>query len=245
MTVQNIVNRRPYTTDPELLRDPEYKIVESVIRELDREGILKRLSQECIAAADILQHELGKHGISSRIMECQASVFSTETNKPLRGFFVGFDEDSHPGGSGIDTHVVLVTETKTPMLIDLSLSGLMPVQNPWIVEPVEIKDTAVWATYYRENLRITYMPKRKVKLVTLHSRNLLSRLSTELEVKTQLKWLKIAVVVVLTLVSLNFVRGAYDWYQTYIVDSNAWGPDHNKRVIERLDRLENNLINKR
>jgi hypothetical protein len=76
-----------------------------------------------------------------------------------------------------------------------------------------------------------------------HQQNIVDHIATERRVRNELKILKIGIAVVFAITLFNAVRGSYDYYQTYIIENNGWGPgqlsaqsDKNKSKIERLEQ---------
>ena len=58
--------------------------------------------------------------------------------------------------------------------------------------------------------------------------------------RNELKILKIGIAVVFVVTFLNAGRGVYDYYQTYIIQNNGWGPTNTTRgqMEQQLRGLE-------
>lgn len=209
--------------------DPDSKVYQSIrkiLLDFYKRGLLERFDGECIAAADILQHSLASEGITSRIVECQLSIVNVDPKKGVIWNFVGFDNNL--ASYGIDTHAVVVTETENPYLIDLSVARTIEGNRPWIIEPLNTEDTLILGKFQIDDFNCTYHPKINPRLVGLHQKTLLDRLRNDQKIERNLKLLRFMVFVLIAIAVANFTRGAYDFYQTFIVDSNDWGPAKEK-----------------
>jgi glucosamine 6-phosphate synthetase-like amidotransferase/phosphosugar isomerase protein len=140
----------------------------------------------------------------------------------------------------ITTHVVVITRTEIPMIIDLSIANLQPDQVRLIVERANGRNGTM-ATLELGKTTWIYTAKRDQKFPHFYQKSIVDRIETDQRVKREISWLKILIIVAITISSLNALRGGYDFYQTYWVDGNFWGPDHNEKVIKRLDELERRI----
>lgn len=214
--------------------DPNYQAIQRTLKELYQNGLMVRFNGECIAAADIIQHTLARHGVKSRIVECQLHILCHDPAMPIQWYFIGY-ENTNLSPNAIDTHVVVITETKVPYLIDASIGNVIGGDRPFIVESPELKNPLLIGKFNIAGMSITYTPKSRPKLLGLHAKSLLDRIQNERNILKTLTYLKLTTAVLLIVVVLNFGRGAYDFYQTYVIDHNNWGPIESQNDKTKLD----------
>jgi hypothetical protein len=206
-----------------------YKKVKSLVDGLHSVGMLENGSGYCLSMSDIIHKLLHKEGIKSRLVEC--SLMVTLKNPPslyLMGY-PGFNGNHFDSDKMLQTHIVCVTETEVPILIDLSISHI-DKNIPFICAPITKKEEHTnIAEYDFETSTWTYQEKVDTELPKLHQRSILDRIEQDNKVTRQIHFIKSFMFVLLTLSSLNFIRGSYDFYQTYINKTNDWGP--NKTLV--------------
>ena len=194
-----------YLPDPELENYPEYKKVLAVIEMLSNANMLRTFNGSCIAASDIIVTALAQVGIESVPVECQM-VFSLPGPDPeqRKFMFVGYDSITFPGE--VDTHVVVVTKTRIPMIIDASIGHLLPNNFPVIVGRID-KDTPQdkIAELNIKGAEFNYMQKKNLRLPTLHQKTLLDRLREEYKIKNSIQLLKKIVLAIALIGTVNFV----------------------------------------
>jgi hypothetical protein len=203
-----------------------YKKIREVINDLNDKGLLDRGVGYCVSMSDIVMKLLRKKGIECEMVECCVMVLVK--NPPVMQL-VGYEGLSHVSNfsTEMESHIVCVTKTPIPMLIDASLKNVDP-NVPCVCIPI-VKDnsnniaehdfvTSVW----------TYSKKDSVNLPWLHQKSILERIKTDEKFSTDITFLKKFIVVIIVLTSMNFLRGSFDFYQKYFVPNNNWGP---QRVI--------------
>jgi len=215
------------------LSDHVNQTIKQVLMDLYKRGLLERFDGECIAASDILQHALTEKNIECRLFECQVSVINNDPRKGLIYNFIGFD--NHLSSSGaIDTHVVVMIENDdAPVILDLSIAKTLGGSSPWVIEKLNVNDHLILGKYEIDGVLLTYHPKINPRLIGLHKKTLLERLSNDRRIEKNLSLLKNLVIMLMILVFVNSSRGAYDFYQTYVIDTNNWGP--NSIIDEKID----------
>jgi len=201
----------------------EYIKIRQILNDLYKRNLLERFDGECIAAADILQHSLANAGISSKIIECQLSIINNSHKNGFVWRFVGFDDNL--SANGIDTHAVIVTNTEEPWLIDISLPLTIGGSRPWVVEKLNGRDSLIFSKFQIDDLTLTYHPKLNPRLLGLHQKTLLDRIKSQKKIERTLTFLKGMVVILFIISTANFTRGAYDFYQKYIIEDNNFGPN--------------------
>lgn len=212
-----------------------FKTIKGIIDNLRNSGMLDAGSGYCVSMSDIIHKLLHKQGIKSQIVECSLMV----TLKDPPGLFLmgypGFNQNNYAKDKMLSTHVVCITETEIPILIDLSV-GHIDKEIPYICAPL-LKNhshanlaeydfvTSTW-TYTRK-------PETEIELPKLHQRSILDRIKLDNQIQTQIAVIQKLVIVALSISSLNLLRGTYDFYQTYVNPHNDWGPSY------KLDRYDN------
>lgn len=240
--VENIQNYF-YTNDQELVENEEYGTIVSVIKELHGFGVLQKAAGNCFAISDIVSKLLKSKGIKCKIVECSLLVLNKSTNSI---HFVGYEENKVPD-TKIPSHVICITETKIPILIDLSVPYLS-IEKPYIIERVNGggKDTTI-AEYNFSDTEWYYSEKMYSHLPLLHQQSILERIETDHKIdqriestENQIKIIQRIVIAILCVSSLNFMRGLYDHYQKYVVKDNGFGPNKTK-IIYQKDFYQNNF----
>jgi hypothetical protein len=174
---------------------------------LEHRGMLARFNGECIAASDILQHELHQRGLECKLVECQLSVVSTDARREVRWSFVGFR--SNFDQTGLDTHVIVVVQSSTPWIIDLSIGRMFQAgphaDRPWIVEPMLQSDPVVMSRYELDDMVLTYHPKQDHRLMGLHGKTLRDRLVETAQVRQGMSQIQRWLAVALLITAINMV----------------------------------------
>jgi hypothetical protein len=209
-----------YTNDIELYNDPEYQTVIHLIHDLWRSGIIEKGTGQCWAMTDVICKLLKINGIESFTQEC--SLFVMRKDPPhlnLIGYFN--DPENSPGD--IYTHIVCITKTKIPMLIDLSISNYDDKVR-FICERVNGKDECQIAEYNLNNITYQYSKKDIHHVPELYQQNILSRIKTDNLIFSKIGAITKVLIGVSIVTSLNLARGSYDFYQKYINKTNGFGP---------------------
>ncbi len=191
-----------HSSDFSYLSPTHSKIIE-VIDAILTTDFAKNFSRNCIAAADIVQHTLFNVGIKSRIVECTLSVIKTNPDGTLEYGFTGFDEAAYDGQ--VDTHVVVVTETDPPLLIDLSLGHFLPSDKAFVIYPLKVeKEKRLLLKHEVENLSLSYFEKTTIRLIDLHQKTIIERIQADQKRQNLLDSLKVFVYATVILGITNF-----------------------------------------
>lgn len=230
-----------FQTDNEaLLNNPEYQIVQETVLQLWEGGIIQRGRGYCLSMADIIHNLLKQKNIKSRIVECKLSVVGID---PPGLLLVGHDglNKVQQSAAAIDSHVVCITDTEIPMLIDLSVIGVRP-EIPWILESLTPQTAApdVIAEYNFGASRWLYQNKLGSRIPQQHQASILDRFKTDQQVSRSIRSLKLLIVVAICISLLNAGRGAYDFYMVYYLN-NSWGPKSMQIIVDKIKRIENHL----
>lgn len=199
-----------------------YKKITNLIKTIETTGTLYRSSGHCIGVSDMVKKLLEDYGIKSKLVECNLAVIQPKSVN-LVGYKMGSDVNPE---KEVPTHVVCVTETPVPFLIDLSVFGfdetidyvLYPLHEKFIDHAknvVTIKfDKHTWC----------YNERKQNVLIDLHEKSIIDRINRDILVDLKIDKLTKFIIFTTTLVSLNLLRGTFDFYQKYINTTNGFGP---------------------
>ena len=207
-----------------VINQPYFKNIEALVKIFEDSGMTFRSAGHCMAMSDLVQRLLLEQGIESYLVECTLSVISRDEFLKLR--VLGHDTSRKKNETQVETHVVCVTKTKVPILIDLSI-GYIAEEVKHIVYPifesnVSNKDNIVTIDL---GLSIWIYNKRKISnLPELHEKSILKRIQTDIKIDKNIKLINKILIGVGIITSLNFIRGTYDFYQKYLNKSNGFGP---------------------
>jgi len=224
------------TQDQELAKTREYQTVAKIIQSLWDGHVIQRGTGYCLSMSDMIRTLLLQEGIRARLVECKLTVMR---KVPPSLTLIGHDGLVNRGSSSdeMDVHVVCLTDSEIPMLIDLSVMGL-GMGVPWICE--RAGDGENLGEYEIEGVRWIYQAKPQSQLPQIHQQSIVERLKTDQKIFKAQRWMMILIVTALTVSTINAVRGAYDFYSVYILE-NSWGPRAIKSLDERLDNIEESL----
>jgi hypothetical protein len=191
-----------YTHDESIVGLPEYKAVYQVIRSMVENGIIQRLQHSCVAASELISSMLLHEGIESKLVECVVSVKNNNVSPP--GYtFIGYDGLTQQ--EQIDVHVVVITQTKTPLLIDVAIPYALSEETPYVVGKLEkVKDNNILADFSFNGFDIRYNLKKQIKLPSLHQKSILQKIKDDEAVKEKLRTLQIFVWIIAAFAAINF-----------------------------------------
>lgn len=205
-----------------------YNEIIALLNIIETTGTLYRSNGHCIGISDLLSKLLKERGIDSKLVECNLSVIHRDGSQKGGAAFVG-----HKSGEGLDhatdvpTHVVCVTKTEVPFLIDLSISHISP-KIKYVFFPLDERRVSheknILTIDYGHSLW-TYNYRKENTLVDLHEKSIIDRINTDIKIENRLRTVNKFLYVIITIVSLNSVRGFYDFYQKYIIKDNGFGPN--------------------
>lgn len=205
----------PATLNPEISRDPDYQKIREIVERLWQTGVIDRSRGYCFSLADMVYTLLRHQDVPSEIVECQLTVIRREPQPSLT--FLGYDLHKDRENS-VDTHVVVVTKTKTPYIIDLSIGHLHPDITRAIVEPLKAEQEYLCQLQIR-NTDWIYRRKSHPKFPEYHQQSIIERIEKDQWIERQLRWIKIALTVIIIVTLVNSTRGFYDFYQIHIQDN--------------------------
>lgn len=173
--------------DQGLENDIDYQAIRAVIKKMNESGLLEGAAGNCIGISEILQHLLGEIGINSRLIECKLLSTDRQGNA-IRDFqFIGYNADHRLRDQGwVDTHVVLITETNIPQLIDLSVPHLLKNGKKWVHDRVNSIDPEIVSEYHYGDQHLMYSVKKNIRLIGMHQTSLVDRIDSEQKIKKQI-----------------------------------------------------------
>lgn len=205
--------------------DPVYSIIMGIIVGFDNTGVVSKSRGYCLGVSDLMQKTLLQQGIKSKLVECKLSVIFNNVPEMI---VIGHNDSGFEENCGLDemsTHVVVITETEVPYLIDLSI-GHIDKAIPYIVRPLNAPDNQVpcISEFEFPTSTWTYHEKQNKLLPKLHEASILNRIKTDNQIKKDISTFRLFLIALSVITSLNFVRGSYDFYQKYINKTNGFGP---------------------
>jgi hypothetical protein len=147
---------------------------------------------------------LQNKGVKCKIVECKLIVLK---KNPPGMHLIGQNNIFSEGNikdnqSKVDTHVVIITDTKIPMLIDTSIGHVNP-KIPYVCGEVNGKDN-VLAEYQIDDSEWVYIQKPIEVLPELHQKSLLERIRTDSNVAHTLQFMKYVVIALICMSLINF-----------------------------------------
>ena len=201
----------------------EYKKIVSVMEQIGSWGMYHRSAGYCVSMSHIVSSRLRQVGIESRLMECSLMV---TTKDPMNVTLIG-----HDGYYPIDfdpkkqtqNHVVCVTETSTPYIIDASIFSI-DADIEYVIVPTTnlLPDGSIEIEY--SNSVWTYKEKVNVELPKLYERSIIHRIETDKKVNKDIKTIRSVIILLIVISTINFTRGIFDFYQKYVNKTNNFGP---------------------
>lgn len=208
--------------DEELKNTLEYQKVMGIINGLWQGGTIKRAPGYCLSVSDMMLKLLNTQGVKSRLAECSVTVI---TQDPPTISMIGHDGVKTGMKDEMDNHIVVITDTEIPMLIDLSVFHFSELTNkPFIVERLSPSETCNLSEYTFENSRWMYEEKLDSKVPYLHQQSILDRINLDKKVEKNFGLVNKILIVLSIITSLNFIRGGADFYFKYVVRDNGFGP---------------------
>lgn len=191
------------TDDESLMLDKDFHKINSALLTLCNSGMIHRMAGNCISAAELISGLLNQLNIDSSIVECQLTMSRFKSDGKPEFFFIGFDNLGLQGE--LDTHVIVVTKTKTPFLIDVSISQYLPKSRPIIIGIAKLTTTEnSIAEIAFKDYKLIYTQKHNIKLPSLHQKNILQKIAEDNKIKKDISLLRTIVTVIATFSLINF-----------------------------------------
>lgn len=223
------------TQNEQLKQSQDYKKVAQIIFKLIEGGVTFAAKGYCISMSDIVYTLLRQNNIPCKIVECHLAITSKVNQQIYTMGFDGIKDDPNKA----DTHVVVITETEIPMIIDVSIAHLLPLNLQGVIDVLSPTDPGgIFANVDHEAVALTYQRREQYSIPMLHQRSIVDRIQTDVKIFKNLKWLRWMIIFAICISFLNASRGFYDFYQTYYIDDRAWGPRSVEKLMQRLDGIE-------
>ncbi len=185
----------------QLKDDPQFNEIRAVINSLWNAGVIQRGANFCLSMSDIIQKLLAEKGVKSKLVECKLIVMK---NNPPQLTIVGQEDQFNLNTENqLDSHVVVVTETQIPMIIDTSI-GYIDQNVPYVVAPLNGAGDYL-GQYDINGSKWTYIRKTRESLPFLHQQSILERIKKDSTVDTSLKNLKFLITVAISISIINFI----------------------------------------
>jgi hypothetical protein len=228
-----------FTTNEKIQNDLSYKKVCELIQKMNQSGALWLGQGQCISMSEMIRMSLLGIGIKSRLVECQLTIIDNTNDNGATLSYIGFDNMTNPGQ--LDTHVVVVTETEIPMLIDASITHRLPQNFSVVVEAVQNEVDNVICNSTKNNFTLIYQQKINQKVPWQVQNSILERIQTDKKIFNNIYSLKILIIIALIVSVLNASRGVYDFYQKYFNENKMVGVSANEEILNRIDQLEKRI----
>jgi hypothetical protein len=191
-----------------------YKKIQTVLDNINDMGLIERGVGHCLSMSDMVLKFLHKEGIKCELVECSLMVV---IKNPPSLYVVGWSGTSEfLSKSQMENHVVCITKTPIPILIDCSVKNI-DTAIPYICMPVveSFKHTNL-VEYDFENSTWTYQQKPNSEIPQLHQQSILNRIKKDASIDKEIKFIKMFMFVLFTVSFLNFGRGMIDFYYTIL-----------------------------
>ena len=193
LKIKNTFSDKILTSDDNIKNIKEYPIIMNVLSEIIESGFPYIANNYCISSTNILHTALKHQGINSKIVECQLTLTYTDTTPP-KIVLVGYDDMKHE--NEIDTHVVLITETSTPIIIDSSIQFRLTNDKAILLDSVknnlvnQLSNHLGTYYYHDEHIIATYEQKTNQKVPMLHQNSIIDRINTDKKIFDNIEYLK-------------------------------------------------------
>ena len=178
------------TNNKDVLEDADYIKIRETVSRLIESGLTKMGEGYCISVSDIIFNLLSQSGIKCHLVECQVSIVDQRTQAThLVGFNTSIQQHNYVK---VATHVVVVTDTEIPIMIDASIAHKLPNGMQAIVDKFEDLGNKVFAKIEKDDYTLLYQEKQDaVGIPQLHQISILDRINTDKKIFKEIKVLKI------------------------------------------------------
>jgi len=173
----------------------EYRVIAQLLQRLYQSGVIRMGSGWCISMSDMIYTLLKQQGIESRLVECQLTMSRRDPDGEIWPMTVGMPAETQPENLA-DTHIVVVTVTEPPMIIDSSISYFLDGDGAVIVaECLEIaRYDRVFANLVVDTVRgqisMSYQEKVKPIMPLVHQTSVIDRITTDRKIFDSIETLK-------------------------------------------------------
>ena len=175
-----------------------------VVKELSENQILQKLPGNCILAADLVQNMLYSHKINSRVVEVQVVFTRSGDGGKKLTHLLGYDNKFVASPNQHDTHVVVITETDPPYLVDASIGHIVDNLETVIVHEMSKSTDDIIAETVVNGCNIVYRLKKNIKLPFFHQRDMVEKLKQYVKIQKNLDFLKMIAISAVAMGVINF-----------------------------------------
>lgn len=213
-----------------------YQKIIGLINQVRDSGLIAKGFGQCLSMSDIILKLLYKEGIESELVECSLMVFRKEPPGVYLVGYPGFIENHYDKSERMENHVICITKTDIPILIDLSVTAI-DSNVDFICEPIVKEEShADIAEFKFENSTWTYQSRPSTGLPRLYEKSIIKRMQTDNSVEKQLKFIRSFLYIMFLVSFLNFARGIYDFYLTFVIEPQNRAQH---KMIEDFERPRN------
>ena len=167
-------------------QDPEFKKIIEIIDSCHKQGMLDLGKGYCSTTSLVIQSVLHLNNIQTEIIEVAATIEDNDSNKCFLGYDHLYNESQVP------SHVVLVTKTKTPYLLDLSIGHILNGEIG-IISKLNANlhiNTDVLAQFDFKKYKFLYRQKLTNKFSQVYETSILNRINTDKKIFNDIQILK-------------------------------------------------------
>ena len=191
--------------DPSLHRNTTVITVITVLETLLEQGILTHAPGNCLSISEMISSLLCHRGIASRLVEVKL-MHTWQYQGQNRINLVGYDGTDLTRQQGLmDTHIVVITDTPQPLLIDATIPQLLPAGRLWIIEPLQPGLDGGLCDLDLDHNRYRYTQRSWPRLPGLRQDSILTQLSRDLQHTQTIRWMKWVLAVIAAITVINLV----------------------------------------
>ena len=214
------------------------KKASKILRRMCQNGIIHAGNGWCVSMSDIIQQQLDAAGIQSHMLEVDLRIQhqGNESDTVL----VGHDNPDKKLDE-YDTHVVVIADCEQPLLIDASISKFLPYGKLAVFETIPESGTNYFFDFKSDDVCLTYRTKPLQKVPMTHNSSIINRIKTDEKVRSDINKLSYYMLLAILVTVLNTSLAFYNYYEVYI-EKNAWGPQSQKILQEKVDQIYEVII---
>lgn len=177
-----------FTTDPELPKSLDYQRVSATLLRLIHSGVTMMGQGWCISMSDTVYTLLKQQGINSKMIECQVTVSDLDSRGSELVKTIG--TDCAYSDDWVSSHVVVITETTPPMIIDASIGHILPNAAVLIDQCLGPRSDRIFGDFQQGDFHITYQEKLNPKVPLVHQTSMIDRIVTDQRIFSEISLLK-------------------------------------------------------
>lgn len=170
------------------IEDVVFKHIKQILNEFDLTGFYEKSNKHCISTSEVLQKILLQKGIKSHLVEVKIMIHHQV--HPFNFYTIGYDGNDIKLGQ-VDSHVVLITETLVPYIIDASIQRLLPKNYKYVLSSTAnnkgMKNIFMVNT---QQVRIVYELKKGYDIPLLFQQDVFAKIISNQQIKEEINFLK-------------------------------------------------------